>query len=529
MPDSLTLLLSAFIPIAMLIIMLIFLHYSATKAAMISLLLTVLSALFMFKASLSTVFIEAGKGLWNGLSILMVILSAVSLYEVTAEAKITVAFKQGINKISSNELIQILLIGCVFTSYLQGITGFGVPIVVGAPLLRGIGVKPVYAVVISIIGYAWANTYGTLAAAWDSLVQTVGISVNSTEFYQLSYCSTLFLVVVNLAGCLVICWLYGRTRALKKGWLAILVMVLSQSIGQIICGQFNTTVAAFLPTTFSLLTITLLSRMKMYNSLWRIEDSKIMDRKNTEEKENCSMTFIDSLFPYIVLTLITFVCLLIKPVNNFLSIIKISISFPATLTGYGFKNEAINNYSPISIFTHPSVFLLLSAIISYIYYRKKQYIVRCGYKTIIKTILRKVLPSVITVSSLLMMSKIMSGTGQTTVLAETTAKIFKEKYPYLTPFIGLIGAFITGSNMSSNILFGKFQQITAQMLGLNEDIILAAQTSGAAIGGVTSPSNITLATTTVGIAGSEGEVLKKTTPVALIVSLIISMLANAFV
>lgn len=529
MQNSIICWIAAIIPILILLIGLIFLKYSASTTSLIGLFFTVISAIFIFKAPLSTVIIEAGKGLWNALPILAVIMTAVSLYEITNEAKTIIVFRQLLGRISNNELLQILIVGCVFVSYLQGITGFGVPIVVGAPLLVGLNVKPVYAVIISTIGYCWANTYGTLAAAWDALVQSSDIVINSQQFFQLSFWSCAFLIVVNLICCLFICWLYGGFKAIRKGAIAVVVIVVFQSVLELICGQFNTTIAAFLPSTISLLLIILIGKLKIYHDPWEVNNSKIMNRNICNTIEEVNISVMDALFPYVVLTVITFVCLLVKPINNFLSIYKVGMSFPETTTGYGFVNEAVSFYSPISIFTHPSIFLLGSTLIGYYYYRKRGLVSNKRYKQMIKRIFKKIIPSVITVSCLLIMSKIMFGTGQTTVLAYKTAEIIGERYSFLAPFIGAVGSFITGSNMSSNILFANFQQSTARMLCVDENIILACQTSGAAVGGIASPGNISLGMAAVASSGNEGEVLKNNVPIALGVSLLISIISNLFI
>ena len=71
-------------------------------------------------------------------------------------------------------MLLVLAMGWIFESFLQGITGFGVPVAVGAPLLIGIGVQPMWAVIIPLFGQAWGNTFGTLGAAWDSLAGETG-------------------------------------------------------------------------------------------------------------------------------------------------------------------------------------------------------------------------------------------------------------------------------------------------------------------------------------------------------------------
>jgi lactate permease len=87
--------------------------------------------------------------------------------------------------------------------------------------------------------------------------------------------------------------------------------------------------------------------------------------------------------------------------------------------------------------------------------------------------------------------------------------------------VGGLGSFMTTSNLASNLLFGTFQQTTAEVTGLYGPAILGAQTAGAAAGNMIAPGNVLLGTTTAGILGREGEVLKITIPLFALVALII--------
>ena len=138
------------------------------------------------------------------------------------------------------------------------------------------------------------------------------------------------------------------------------------------------------------------------------------------------------------------------------------------------------------------------------------------------------MPSGISVIGLVIMSKIMDGTGQTVVLANGIANVLGKIYVIFAPFVGLLGTFMTGSNMSSNILFGGFQSTTANLLGVNTSAVLGAQSAGGAIGSAVSPSKIILGTTTANILGREGEVLKKimviSIPAAIVIGAILYVL-----
>lgn len=184
----------------------------------------------------------------------------------------------------------------------------------------------------------------------------------------------------------------------------------------------------------------------------------------------------------------------------------------------------VTGFSPIKPFTHASMFFLTASTLSYFYYRKKGLIEKDGFKAILKRVSKKVVPSSLAIITLISMSRVMSGTGQTEVLAQGVSIVLANNYAIIAPFIGLLGSFMTGSNMSSNILFANFQMQTAEIVGLNMFSILGAQTAGASIGIAISPGNIVLGTTSAGILGSEGKVLRKIIPFALGVATLFGVL-----
>ncbi len=162
--------------------------------------------------------------------------------------------------------------------------------------------------------------------------------------------------------------------------------------------------------------------------------------------------------------------------------------------------------------------------------QEKGWIVSGGIGRIFLRAVSMTMPSGMAIIALVIMSKIMAGTGQTEVLANGIAGVLGKVYVIFSPFIGLLGSFMTGSNMSSNILFAGFQSTTANLLDVHSAIVLGAQSSGASIGSALSPSNIVLGTTTANILGSEGKVLRKiiviTVPAALMIGVFVLALTS---
>lgn len=131
----------ALLPIITLVILMVKFQWGATEAAPVGLLITIFTGLFLYKADLNLIAIESAKGIWNALVILLIVWTAVLMYQVSDGAKAFLVIRDGMSKLFPNELLLVMTMGWIFVSFLQGITGFGVPVAVGAPLLIGTTIR----------------------------------------------------------------------------------------------------------------------------------------------------------------------------------------------------------------------------------------------------------------------------------------------------------------------------------------------------------------------------------------------------
>lgn len=519
--------LGAALPILMLLVLLVHFQVPAKKAAPAAMGVAVLTALILFQGDAALILVQSGKGAWNAFTIFLVIFPALLIYELSNEIEAFHAIKGEIRRLTQNELLQIMAIGWVFTSFLQGITGFGVPIAVGAPLLIGIGVKPIYAVAIPLLAHAWGGTFGTLAVGFEALIDQVQ-GVSDAEVLRIALWGTGFIWILNFIAGLGISWFYGRWKGLRKGFVAVVVISLVHGGGQMALSQVNPTLSNFIVACLGFVAIVFLGRLPLYRDAWALEDSPAMDRtaKVQENGEARRVTFHEAFLPYYMLTALTLTILLIGPVNRALGSLKFGFGFPEVGTGLGVVNPAVTQYAPIAPLTHAGTFLFAAAVFGYLVYRRKGMLTAGVKRRILGRVAKKVTPSTIAIFALIMMSRIMSGAGQTDVLARGVAEVLGQAYVFVSPSIGLLGGFMTSSNMSSNILFGEFQRATAEMLGLERAAILGAQTAGGAVGNSIAPGSIVLGTTTAGIMGREGEVLRKNLPFAIGIAIIIGLLLH---
>jgi lactate permease len=224
-----------------------------------------------------------------------------------------------------------------------------------------------------------------------------------------------------------------------------------------------------------------------------------------------------SFLPYVLLTVLAVGVSVIDPINQALATFSLGLPFPTVATGYGVVNEAAEPYSAFSPLTHPGTFLLVTAIITWLFYQMRGYY--RAWKTdeddrsVLGGLVEEAVPASMPVIAFLVMARIMDHSGENEVLAFGIAAVAPAYvFAFLSSGIGALGAFMTSSSTSSNVLFSEFQHTVARLKGLPEAAIIAGQSAGGAIGNAVAPANVVLGASTAGISGQEGAIIRKTMP-----------------
>lgn len=523
---TLTLALAAALPIIVLLALLLGLKWTAVRASAFGFAAAALVALLFYRASPGQVLAETLKGAWNSVSIVIVIFPAILIYEISLQAGAFPAIRRELTRLIPDRLLQVLTLGWCFASFLQGPSGFGVPIAVTAPLLIAIGVRPLWAVAIPLLGHGWANTFGTLALAWDALLQQVDLPPG--QWLAAAGWAGLFLFLMNILGGLFICWFYDGASGVRRGLPAVIALGAVMGGGQMALTTGLPSLSTVIPTTVALGAALALARLPRYSGA-RPDSSPIMEPPARDAlPDSGGLGLHQAMLPYYALTVISLAVLLVRPLKAFLGRWSTSFSFADAITGLGFVSAGSPSYSPIAWLTHSGFFLLLSAGLAGLYYRRKGGLTRPGVDRAVAQTWRKALPASLSVVLLIGMSKVMGGSGQTDVLAQSVADVTGAYYGLLSPLVGVLGAFMSSSNVSSNILFGQFQAATAGLTGYDVAVVLAAQTSGGALGCMISPSKVMLGATTAGVVGQEGVIIRKLIGVSVICASVIGVLVLVF-
>jgi lactate permease len=496
----------ASIPIALILILMVGFRWGAARAGGVGYLSALAIAILYFGAGFLLLAFAHTKALLLTIDVLYIIWAAFLLYRVADEAGAIDTIGQSLPHLTADKGMQALIIGWVFASFLQGVGGFGVPVAVIAPILVGLGFTPLQAVLIPSLGHGWAVTFGSLGSSFQALMAATGLPAE-----VITPSAALFLAVAGVVTGFIVAHAADGFQAMRRLFVPILVLGLSMSVTMYIvamAGLWN--IASFCAGMVGLIISIPLAR--------RYQGEKV----DNGSLDLCALLIAAS--GYVVLIAVTLGVQLIPSVRSFLGQVFLQVDFPQVETSPGYVTPAGPGRN-IPPFRHAGAILTLSSILAYLIYLRAGLYKKGAVVRIVSGTVKRVMSSSVSIASMVAMAVIMQTSGMTETLARGLADSTGWAYPIVAPWIGALGAFMTGSNTNSNVVFGALQLRTAQFLGYSATIILGAQTAGAALASIMAPTKVVVGASTAGMAGREGDVLRKLIGYTIILLLLISVLA----
>jgi lactate permease len=479
----------AAIPILIILVLMIGFRWGAARAGAAGYLAAFFIAAVFFGAGVDALAFAHTKGLILSVDVLLIIWAAFLLYRVADEAGAIETIGRLLPSLTRDRGMQALLIGWVFASFLQGAGGFGVPVAVTAPILIGLGFTPLSAVLVPSIGHGWAVTFGSLGSSFNALLSATHLDAPTLAPKAAIYLGLACILIGPMVAHAADGW-----KGVKRLWLPALVIGAVMAMVQfgVAAGAGLWNLGAFTGGLAGLAV-----------SLWMVRWGEAGQGLERSERKPLLL----ALAAYGVLIIITVVILLIPPIKNWLDQVSVQIQFPETVTALGYVSPAGTN-RPIHIFTHAGAILVYTSLASFFIYRRAGlYAVGAG-KRILRTTVRNMMSSSLSIAMMVSMATVMQQSGMTEVLAQGLADAVGKAFPLVAPWIGAIGAFMTGSNTNSNVVFAGLQMRTAELLAYSVPAILAGQTAGAAVASVAAPAKVIVGCSTAGMAGKEGDALR---------------------
>src|SRR6266536_1641258 len=513
----------AALPIIVLLGTLAFLKVKAHLAALLGLASSLIIATTVFgmpvKMAISTTVFGAAYGL---LPIGWIILNVIFLYQLTNERGLFDILREGITGLTQDRRLQLLLVAFSFGAFFEGASGFGTPVAVTGAILIGLGFTPLAASGLSLIANTAPVAFGALGTPIIGLQSVTGLDLR-----QLSAMVGRQLPFFSLIVPFWLIWAFAGFRGMLEIWPAVLVAGVCFAIPQFLISNFHGPwLVDVVSAVVSMGALSLFIKLWHPKRIWRFAgeelDQTTGDRTQGEfklEPTNQSNTksaicsaqseILRAWVPWIILSVIVFTWGL-PPTKAFLD----GISFPR-LPVVGLDKLVIR-MPPVAIqptaeaavfnfnwLSAPGSGIFLAAVIAGLV---MGYSVSGLARVYLKT-LKLVRFSLLTIAAMLAIGFTTRYSGMDATLGLAFAKT-GFLYPFFGTMLGWLGVALTGSDTSSNVLFGSLQKITAGQLGLSPVLMAAANSSGGVMGKMIDAQSIVVASTATRWYGHEGKILR---------------------
>jgi lactate permease len=525
--ESSWLIIFALTPILLVFTLMAMFRWKAVQAMPLTWIVTVLIASLIWKMPISWIGAATAKGFFIAIEIILIVFGAILLLKLLEISGVIYVIDQTLKKISIDRRVQVIIIAFLFGGFIEGAAGFGTAAALAAPLLVSLGFPALAAVIIALIANSVPVTFGAVGTPI-----LIGIkSVADVNLMQVTYYSALIHLIIGtfipLALVCILTKMFGKKKSFKDG-----IKVWPYAIWSGLCF----TIPYFLTATFlgpefpsligglvgiSILIFTTKKGFLVPKDKWdfpkKSQWPKEWKTKYITLHRKKDLTFWKAIIPYSLVGI-----LLIITRINFLNLGNLLKKIVLNMAGL-FGVEI--NYSFTPLYSPGFLFLIVCVLSIFIFKINLK-----EFKTTLSDSLKKVkYPFIaLTFTVALVQILILSGNNllalpsMPLLLAKTMASLTGSIYPLFAPFIGMVGAFISGSNTVSNLFFGTFQYETAVTLMISPVIILALQAVGGAVGNMIAVHNIIAASATVGLHGQEGKIIK----INLVPAIIYALLAG---
>ncbi|HLK65590.1 MAG TPA: L-lactate permease [Bryobacteraceae bacterium] len=509
----------AALPVVVLLGLLAFGHVKAHWAALSGLAASLGVAILVFgmpvKLASAAAFMGAAYGLFP---IGWIVLGAIFVYDVTVKSGDFDVVKDTIAGVGSDRRVQVLLIAFCFGAFIEGAAGFGTPVAISAAMLIGLGFRPLQAAGLALIANTAPVAFGALGIPVITLATVTGLPVD-----LLAAMVGRILVLFCLAVPFWVVWTMCGRKQMMEVWPACLTVGVSFGLTQFLISNFvGASLAAIGASVVSMLALVILLKFWQPPTIWSFEHEDKAERASAHA--NRTVYSGDRKFkawmPWILLSVFVFVWGL-TPVKTFLN--GGAKSRPNFLSGISSVNiavpvldKAVTRTPPVVVKAaqEPAVFVFnwasatgTSLILAGVLSGLLRGFTPLNLFTIFMGTLKRIRKSLLTIAAMLALgfSTRYAGLDATMGLAfASTGALF----PFFSPLLGWLGVALTGSDTSSNVLFGGLQQITARQVGVSPILAASANSAGGVMGKMIDAQSIVVAGVATGQQGNEGSILR---------------------
>jgi lactate permease len=498
------------IPLYMLFYMLAVKRMAGHKAAFAATLTAVILAIAAWGMPVGLAIDATLYGAAFGIfPIVWIVITAIWVYNMTVESGEFNIIKNSLAQITDDRRLQAIFIAFAFGSFIEGTAGFGTPVAITAAMLVGLGFNPLYAAGICLIANTAPVAFGAIGIPIVVAAKVTDLDMMKISAIcgrQLPFLSIIVPLWISVTMCG-----FKRTMEILP---AVIIAGVCFAGSQFLVSNF---VGPYLPDIISAI-VTIIG-LGLFLKVWKPKQTwHFPDEPPASQRAVASEFSGGEIFrawlPYIILAIMVF----FWGIDSFKAILdKI---FFMKFEWPGLHNLVMKSAPVVATDTpYPAVFnlnllstpgtaILFAGLISILF--MPGYGFGKGIACLIRTIKQLRWP-IATIAMILGLAYIMNYSGMSSSMGLAFAAT-GALFPFFSPILGWLGVFLTGSDTSSNALFGSLQKTTAQQIGVDPHLTVAANSSGGVTGKMISPQSISVATAASNMVGKEGDIFRFTLP-----------------
>lgn len=504
----------AALPVLVFLLALTVLRLKGLTAALLAVVVSVLVSALVFGMPAGTIVGAGLLGIANGVfPISFIVLMAVWLYKLAIRSGKFEVIRGSIATISEDQRIQVLLIAFCFGGFLEGAAGFGVPIAICAALLVELGFRPLKAAMLCLLANGAAGAYGAIGIPVLVGAQQGGVSLDAISLMLMA----LVQVIALLTPVILVAMLDGW-RGVRDTWPVLLV------VGAVFSGVQTAVLYLLGPELVDIIgPLAAMAALAGFMQVWR--PRRIYREADTPPGPVQRYTLKEVLLawsPFYILT----GAILLWSLPGFKALFAAGGALASTVMHLpiGLLDGRVQELPPLVVNVHtlPAVWnvgwlnasgtaILVAAVLTVVLSPKLD--LRMAGEELAQAG-REMWKPLATVSLVMAVAYITNYSGASSTIGLALAQT-GGVFPLLSPVIGWMGVFITGSVVNSNTLFAHLQAVTAAQIGVPEALLVAANTAGGVMAKLVSPQSIAIAAAAVKLVGQESAIMRTTLGISL--------------
>jgi lactate permease len=498
----------AAVPLAVLFVMLGVLRVTAWVASLISLAVAILIAIAVYGMPVGQALLAGSEGAAFGFfPILWIVINAIWVYQMTVETGHFDVLRRSFARVSDDQRIQAILIAFSFGALMEALAGFGTPVAVTSVMLIALGFKPLKAAVLALTANTAPVAFGAMATPILTLGKVTGLP-SDTLGAMVGRQTPILALFVPLALVVIV----AGWRGLRETWPVAVICGIVFALGQYATSNFISVPLA--DVVASLLSAgAVVAMVRVWRPRHPYTESAAVAGGAADEptpefaarvtQRDTRTDVVRAYAPYVIIIAVFVVCQ-IPAVKRLLDKATFKFQWPGlhVLSPKG-KPVSLTEFT-LNVLTTPGTQMLVAGLLTMI-------VLHLSLPRAVKAYgatLHQLRWAIVTVMAVLALAFVMNASAQTITLGTWMAGA-GGLFALLSPILGWLGVAVTGSDTSSNSLFGALQVTAADKAGLSQVLMAASNSSGGVLGKMISPQNLAIAAAAVGMNGREGDIFRR--------------------